>query len=46
MGSFWSFPDPPPSKRLSGGALAIVPLMFAALVWWEVIKLLVAWLAG
>jgi hypothetical protein len=46
----WSFPQPPPSKRLSCGAMAIIPAMFLAFVLWGVLGLdkrlamFVAWL--
>lgn len=39
MPSFWSFPEIPKGPQ-SKGALLIVPLMFAAFLVWEALKLL------
>jgi hypothetical protein len=39
MGSFWSFPQPPPSKHLSWAALAVMPAILAAFIVWELFGL-------
>ena len=32
LGSFWSFPEPPPTKHLSWVALAVMPAMLVAII--------------